>query len=366
MIPASKRQDPAAWLPTAQPTFNLESHSSSVNCIAFHPVFSSLASGSDDCTIKIWDWELGGLERTIKAHTLPVRDLDFGGHRNTILLASCSTDRAIKLWDPTDNYKNIRTLMGHEHAVTSVRFLPGNERNTILLVSASADRTIRLWDATTGYCVQTLQGHGHWVRSVSPSDDGRLILSASSDKTACLWDIKQNTGPIQTLIGHDDVINCCAFAPLSAHQHISSLAGVSTAVHSSSFSEFFATGSRDKTIKLWNASGTCLKTLLGHDSWVTALVFHPGGKYIFSVAEDKTLRIWDLSQNGQCISVLPGVHGGFITCLRWAPSAKNMRVQNEDGQQTVASQGKSAHAQFRCAIATGSMDKTLKVFSLLP
>lgn len=52
-VPASKRQDPASWIPSSQPRFHLESHTDSVNCVAFHPVFSSLASGSDDCTIKI-------------------------------------------------------------------------------------------------------------------------------------------------------------------------------------------------------------------------------------------------------------------------------------------------------------------------
>ncbi|KAM3425884.1 hypothetical protein NHJ13734_009841, partial [Beauveria thailandica] len=132
-VPASKRQDAASWIPASQPRFHLESHTDSVNCVAFHPVFSSLASGSDDCTIKIWDWELGELERTIKAHTQAVRDLDFGGPKGAVFLASCSSDLVIKIWDPSDNYNNIRTLSGHEHAITSVRFLPcsGSGKNLL-------------------------------------------------------------------------------------------------------------------------------------------------------------------------------------------------------------------------------------------
>jgi WD40 repeat protein len=32
------------------------------------------------------------------------------------------------------------------------------------------------------YCVRTLVGHGEWVRSVSPSEDGRLLVSSSNDQ----------------------------------------------------------------------------------------------------------------------------------------------------------------------------------------
>lgn len=359
-----EHQDPASWIPASQPKFQLESHSGTVNCVAFHPVYSSLASGSDDCTIKIWDWELGELERTIKAHTQAVRDLDFGGPKGAVLLASCSSDRVIKLWDPTDNYNNIRTLNGHEHTITSLRFLPCSESNRNLLVSAGADQTIRLWDVTTGYCVKTLRGHSDWVRSVCPSDDGRFVISSGSDKTACLWDINSHTpAAIQTLIGHDQAINCCAFAPASSYRYLSSLAGSSAALPLSNSVEYFATGSRDKTIKLWDTNGKCLATLVGHDSWVNALVFHPGGKFIFSAADDKTLRFWDLSQKGQCIGILRGVHEGFITCLRWAPTLKHIPTQNRDGLETsVQLKSNPTNTLFRRVIATGSMDKKIKVF----
>jgi FOG: WD40 repeat len=100
-----RNQDPASWLPRAPPRHDLESHRSPVTCVAFHPIFSSLASGSEDTTIKIWDWELGELERTIKGHTRAVLDVDYGGPRGGTLLASCSSDLTIKLWDPADEYK---------------------------------------------------------------------------------------------------------------------------------------------------------------------------------------------------------------------------------------------------------------------
>ena len=51
-----------------------------------------------------------------------------------------------------------------------------------------------------------------------------------------------------------------------------------------------------QTIRIWDAStGLCLATLLGHDNWVRGLAFHPGGKYLLSVSDDKSLRIWDVA-----------------------------------------------------------------------
>lgn len=135
--------------------------------------------------------------------------------------------------------------------------------------------------------------------------------------------------------------------------------------------EFMATGSRDKTTKLWDSPGTCLKTLIGHDNWVRAIVFHPGGKYLLSVSDDKTLRCWDLSQEGKCVRILTDAYEGFISCMRWAPgivkaistdnigrqSAKGEALQNDANGQTISD------TQIRCIIATGGVDMKLKIFA---
>jgi len=224
-----KNQDPRSWLPRAPARHALEGHRQPVTCVAFHPVFSSLASGSEDTTIKIWDWELGELEKTVKGHTKGVLDVDFGGPRGGTLLASCSSDLTIKLWDPSDDYKNIRTLPGHDHSVSAIRFIPsgaaGSPSSGNLLVSASRDKTLRIWDVTTGYCVKTVKGHADWVRDVTPSFDGRWLLSGGNDQTARLWDA--SSGEQKGLfVGHDHVVECVAIAPPTTYEYLSTLAGV--------------------------------------------------------------------------------------------------------------------------------------------
>lgn len=110
---------------------------------------------------------------------------------------------------------------------------------------------------------------------------------------------------------------------------------------------FLLSGSRDKTIKMWDVStGMCLMTLVselggyanvlsdllcmclplyvysvlfgclvqvGHDNWVRGMLFHPGGKFIVSCADDKTLRIWDY-KNKRCMKTL-SAHEHFVTSL---------------------------------------------------
>lgn len=354
---SKRNQDPVSWLPSKPARYTLESHQQEVTCIAFHPVYSTVASADKSSAIKIWDWELGELERTIKGHTKEVTGIDFGGSKGHTLLASCSSDLMIKLWDPSDGYKNIRTLSGHDHTVSAVRFIPSSD----FIVSASRDTTLRIWDANTGYCVKTIRGHTDWIRDVCPSPDGSSLVSTGNDKTVRLWNVSGTLAENKMVsYGHEHLVECCVFAPPSAYQHLATMAGLQKPPPATSTAEFMATGSRDKTIMLWDAHGRCFKTLTGHDNWVRGLAFHPGGKYLISVSDDKGLRCWDLSQDGKCVKDLSILHEHFVTCIAWAPSL----VKDKDKPPTNGEAGKSQQdIQIRCVLATGSVDKSVKIFA---
>jgi platelet-activating factor acetylhydrolase IB subunit alpha len=79
--------------------------------------------------------------------------------------------------------------------------------------------------------------------------------------------------------------------------------------------EYIATGSRDKKIRIFEAkSGRLVLTLVGHDNWITDIHFHPSGKFLISTADDKSIRIWDLSM-GRCHRKLYNAHDHFVTCF---------------------------------------------------
>ncbi|MBC1242311.1 PD40 domain-containing protein, partial [Nostoc sp. 2RC] len=77
---------------------------------------------------------------------------------------------------------------------------------------------------------------------------------------------------------------------------IKTLTGHSSLVYSVVFSpdgKTLASGSSDKTIKLWDVSTSkAIKTLTGHSSWVNSVVFSPDGKTLASASDDNTIKLW--------------------------------------------------------------------------
>lgn len=76
--------------------------------------------------------------------------------------------------------------------------------------------------------------------------------------------------------------------------------------------------------QLWDVgSGVCLFTLHGHDNWVRGVIFHPGGKYLVSASDDKTLRVWDISNKRNTKSI--EAHSHFCTSLGKYFNVRNMK-----------------------------------------
>lgn len=124
-----------------------------------------------------------GCPRTFSGHEGSVVSVAFSPDGKT--LASGSSDNTVKLWDVASGGE-VRTLSGHTDWARSVAFSPDGRT----LASGSGDETVKLWDVASGQEVRTLSGYTRDVWSVAFSPDGRTLASASSDKTVKLWGVK--------------------------------------------------------------------------------------------------------------------------------------------------------------------------------
>jgi WD40 repeat protein len=215
-------------------------------------------------------------------------------------LATGHKDGEVRLWQVADG-KLLFRFLGHSSTVWCLSFSPDGK----MLASGSFDNTIRLWQDETeniGEGERNLSpirntlsfiGHGNWVWGIAYSPDGKILASGSSDRTVKLWDI--STGNcLTTLQGHTDIVHTVAFSPIPLTSPF--LRGTGGG---SQGGVILASGSADRTVRIWNiTTGDCRQILTGHKSQISAVAFSPDGLYLAS-CDGQSIKIWDIT-TGEC------------------------------------------------------------------
>lgn len=154
----------------------------------------------------------------------------------------------------------------------------------------------------------TLQGHQDWVSALAISANGSILASGSLDKTVKLWHLE--TGNlIHTFNDHQEGILCLTLSPNG---------------------KWLASGGFDQTIKLWNLeTQELVHTLTGHNGSVRSLVITPDSQTLISASFDQTIKLWQLDQ-GELITDLVQ-EAGRLSAIALTADGKTLISGGGDG-----------------------------------
>ncbi|XP_053132239.1 transducin beta-like protein 3 [Hemicordylus capensis] len=258
------------------------------------PGDSHIVVATNSPQLKVFDLATSHCQ-ILYGHTDSVLALD--AFRRGMMFSSCAKDKTFRIWRMKKTSGEVFCVaqgLGHAHSVGSLACSRTKEN---FVVTAGQDCTIKLWYLPESVSsksktdnVETLnadvteKAHTKDINSVAVSPNDKLIATGSQDKTAKLWSTDSCTH-LGTFSGHKRGVWCVQFSPVD---------------------QVLATTSADGTVKLWGLQDfSCLKTFQGHDASVLKLIFVNQGTQLVTSGSDGLLKLWTI-KNNECVKTLDG------------------------------------------------------------
>ncbi|CAK92961.1 unnamed protein product, partial (macronuclear) [Paramecium tetraurelia] len=314
--------------------YSFYGHQASVETVGFSSDGTTLASGSRDNSIRLWDAKTGKQKAKLDGHSDGILSINFSPDGTT--LASGSQDKSIRLWDVKTGKQKAK-LDGHSGYVYSVNF--SDDGN--ILEYGSEDMYMDLWEFQKGQQKGRFDCYQSYIYQINLYDDGKKLEYGSKDKQISLGDVKK--GKQKKIIdvnlyndgnkleyGSDD--KCISLWDVKKRQQKAKLDGHEygiLSVHFSPDGTTLASGSGDNSIRLWDVkTGQQKAKLDGHSSFINSVNFSPDGTTLASGSEDNSIRLWDV-KTGQQKAKLDGHEYGILS-VNFSPDGTTLASGSGD------------------------------------
>ncbi|HEV3005572.1 MAG TPA: WD40 repeat domain-containing protein [Pirellulales bacterium] len=252
-------------------------HRQPVLAVAVSPDGETLATGSRDQTVAIWNigrglWDavIGVCERSLRGHSGAVTALAFSPDGG--LLATGDDDESIRLWETRD-WRQVASFAAPQRAPCQLAFSPDGRQ---LACACRSRAPVVVWDVarrSDAFELRLPRGERFEGRGLAYSHDGQKLAVLSADEIR-VWDVSSCQVLTQFNARGSEVI---AYSPRG---------------------DWLATGGWDAgthaAVRFFNAgTGAVRAHLQGHKLPVTAIAFSPAGNLLASAGRDMLVNVWE-------------------------------------------------------------------------
>lgn len=248
--------------------------------------------------------------RIVSGHDAAVESLTFS--RNGAFFATGSWDRKTRLYavDTLKNYTFLREFAIHQSAITSMDISTDNKYIAI----GSKDFTFSVFELATGKLRFISRDHSKAVSQLFFDPSAAFLISASNDGTARVYRVVdfEQAKPNSLVLRYSAKINGAQLSPAKG--------------------KFLLACDDSKVVEI-NVKGAVSATFLGHSARVGCLDVSHDNKFMASGSDDKTIRIWDYKSK-QVRYVLEG-HGWNITSVHFSKDDRYLISSCNNGEVKI-------------------------------
>jgi WD40 repeat protein/serine/threonine protein kinase len=309
--PATRLLLEEAARPARGRLLTLEGHTDKLWDVAYSPDGKWLATASSDNTARIWDAQTGALRTTVRTAD---RVITVAFSPDSRLMASGGQDHTVRVWDVIAGREVMALPVGM--GIRRVAFSPDG---TVLL-TAAVQGAVKLWRMPSGTPLGELGGHAA-IMGATFCDNGACIVTWDTEKIV-VWDAvtlarrtsyQQSGGVFAAAVSRTGAL--IAIGTESGELVLLRGDGSLIARRAAHDAPIFdiaispdetvvATGSNDRTVRLWSAAAEPRGVLAGHRANITRVRFTPAGDRLVTTSADNTARLW--SAAGMLLGELTG------------------------------------------------------------